>query len=152
MATVSSFVQVEGTWEEIVRRADQFAGKRVRITVLPEDEHDTKRAACEIHEHDVVRVRHDLESEGYSLRAGMIGAIVSVYREGEAFAVEFPDLDSGSAVVTLRRNQIEKTTSTAATPILTQGTPLRGRAAVLEVSAIPERYLRMASAISLALE
>jgi hypothetical protein len=26
---------LEGTWEEIARQADQFAGKRVRLTVLP---------------------------------------------------------------------------------------------------------------------
>ena len=109
MATVASKpIQVEGTWEEIVGRAEQFAGKRVRITVLPENVQEPARAASEIHEHEVVRVCRDVDVEGYSLRAGMIGAVVSVYGNGEAFAVELPELDKGSAVVTLRRGQIQK--------------------------------------------
>jgi hypothetical protein len=29
-------IQVEGQWEELVQHADQFAGKRVRVIVLPE--------------------------------------------------------------------------------------------------------------------
>lgn len=60
-----------------------------------------------IQEHDMVRVRDDFEVEGYSLRAGMVGTVVSVYRDGEAFAVEFPELERGSAVVTLYRDQVE---------------------------------------------
>ena len=107
MVTASQFA-LEGPWEEIVRRADQFAGKRVRVTVLPEDGKNAAGADGDIEEGDVVSVRHDLETEGYSLRAGMIGAVVSVYRNGEAFAVEFPNLERGSAVVTLRRDQVEK--------------------------------------------
>jgi len=27
---------VEGTWDEVVRRADEFSGKRVRVTVVEE--------------------------------------------------------------------------------------------------------------------
>ena len=68
----------------------------------------TRRAGSEINEHDVVRVRHDVETEGYSLRAGMIGAVVSVYGNGSTFAVEFPDMDEGSAVVTVDRSQIDQ--------------------------------------------
>jgi hypothetical protein len=60
-----------------------------------------------LQEHDMVRVRGDVEVEGYSLRAGMVGTVVSVYRNGEAFAVEFPELERGSAVVTLYRDQVE---------------------------------------------
>jgi hypothetical protein len=60
-----------------------------------------------IQEHDMVRVRDNFEVEGYSLRAGMLGTVVNVYRDGEAFAVEFPELDRGSAVVTLYRDQVE---------------------------------------------
>lgn len=60
-----------------------------------------------IQEHDMVRVRGDFEVEGYSLRTGMVGTVVSVYRDGEAFAVEFPELERGSAVVTLYRDQVE---------------------------------------------
>jgi hypothetical protein len=37
----------------------------------------------------------------------MVGTVVSVYRDGEAFAVEFPELERGSAVVTLYRDQVE---------------------------------------------
>lgn len=60
-----------------------------------------------IREHDMVRVRANVEVEGYSLRIGMVGTVVSVYRNGEAFAVEFPELERGSAVVTLYRDQVE---------------------------------------------
>jgi hypothetical protein len=38
MATTQQPDQIEGTWEEIVCRGDQFAGKRVRVTVLREDD------------------------------------------------------------------------------------------------------------------
>ena len=60
-----------------------------------------------IREHGMVRVRVNVEAEGYLLRAGMIGTVVSVYRNGEAYAVEFPELERGSAVVTLYRDQVE---------------------------------------------
>ena len=60
-----------------------------------------------IREHDMVRVRTNLEVEGYSLRAGMVGTVVNVYRDGEAFAIEFPELERGSAVVTLYRGQVD---------------------------------------------
>jgi hypothetical protein len=63
----------------------------------------------QIQEHDMVRVRAEIEVEGYLLHAGMVGTVVSVYRGGEAFAVEFPELERGSAVVTLYRDQVERT-------------------------------------------
>jgi len=28
-------LEIEGTWEEILERADEFAGRRVRLVVLP---------------------------------------------------------------------------------------------------------------------
>jgi len=31
---------LEGTWEEISRQADRFAGQRVRLTILNEDQHN----------------------------------------------------------------------------------------------------------------
>jgi hypothetical protein len=35
-------LEIEGTWEEIVSRAAEFAGRKVRLTVLPsETEEDT---------------------------------------------------------------------------------------------------------------
>ena len=43
MATIEQSVQIEGSWEEIVRRADQFVGKRVRVTVIPEENQDELR-------------------------------------------------------------------------------------------------------------
>lgn len=39
-------LQYEGTWEEIARRSDEFAGKRVRLTVLVEDEPAELRQAA----------------------------------------------------------------------------------------------------------
>ena len=58
-------------------------------------------------EHDVVRVRRDVEVEGHRLRKGMVGAVVSVYGDGQAFAVEFTDLPGGTDVVTLVADQLE---------------------------------------------
>jgi hypothetical protein len=62
----------------------------------------------DIKEHDIVQVQSDVQIEGQNLRAGMRGAVVSVYRDGEAFAVEFTDLANGPDVVILLRGQIEK--------------------------------------------
>ena len=39
--------QIEGTWEEILRRAPEFAGKRVRLTILPEENPRQLRQAAE---------------------------------------------------------------------------------------------------------
>ncbi|WP_218081638.1 type I restriction endonuclease subunit R [Anthocerotibacter panamensis] len=58
-------------------------------------------------EHQIIRVAYDLESEGFHLPKGLIGTIVSVYRGGEAYAVEFIDLPSGPEVVTLKPEQME---------------------------------------------
>jgi hypothetical protein len=55
-------------------------------------------------EHDLVRAVTDIDVEGHAVRAGIIGTIVSIYRDGEAFAVEFPELED---VVTLMRAQVE---------------------------------------------
>ena len=63
-------------------------------------------------EHEVVHLRRDMESEGHRLRKGMVGAIVSVYRGGEAFAVEFPGLPDGPDEVTIRPADIEKSDAT----------------------------------------
>jgi hypothetical protein len=68
---------------------------------------EQRKRSRKIQEHDRVCVRGNINVEGYSLPAGMIGTVVSVYRNGEAFAVEFPQLERGSAVVTLYRDQIE---------------------------------------------
>jgi hypothetical protein len=43
MANIQQSIQIEGSWEEIVRRGDQFVGKRVRIIVLPEHDQDELR-------------------------------------------------------------------------------------------------------------
>lgn len=67
----------------------------------PTEDENERVAAMLAQEHDLVRVRDDVEVEGCQLRAGMAGTVVSVYRNGEAFAVEFPSL----GVVTLRHNQ-----------------------------------------------
>ena len=34
-------IEIEGTWEEIVAHAPQLAGRRVRLTVLPEERRGT---------------------------------------------------------------------------------------------------------------
>jgi hypothetical protein len=40
--------QVEGQWEELIRHADQFAGQRVRVTVLSDDRAGTPSMLNEI--------------------------------------------------------------------------------------------------------
>ena len=76
--------------------------------------HDTPQPtdAESFQEHEVVRLRNDIEVEGHRLRRGMVGAIVSIYQGGEAFAVEFDDLSDGPDVVTLRPADIEKSGTT----------------------------------------
>ena len=54
-----------------------------------------------------VRVLHDVETEGYWLRQGMVGTIVSVYGSGAAYAIEFVDLPGGMGVVTLRSRDVD---------------------------------------------
>ena len=58
-------------------------------------------------EHEVVRVVEDVESDGYAVKKGMTGAIVSVYNSGEAYAVEISEIEDGPAVVTLQAGEVE---------------------------------------------
>jgi hypothetical protein len=62
-----------------------------------------------LNEHDVIRVTHDVESDGYEVKRDMTGTIISVYNGGEAYAVEIAEIDDGPAVVTLRANEMERT-------------------------------------------
>jgi len=58
-----------------------------------------------IKEHDRIVLLKDVPEEG--LRAGDVGTVVHVYRQGEAFEVEFMTLDGGTvAVVTLEASQV----------------------------------------------
>ena len=58
-----------------------------------------------IKEHDRIVLLKDLP--GDSLQAGDVGTVVHIYRQGEAFEVEFMTLDGGTvAVVTLLSSQI----------------------------------------------
>jgi hypothetical protein len=40
--------QVEGPWEELIRHPDQFAGRRVRVTVLSDDQNSSASLLDEI--------------------------------------------------------------------------------------------------------
>lgn len=63
-----------------------------------------------IQEHDLVRIRVHTIAEGVAITAGAIGTVVNVYRNGEAFAVEFPGASIGKAnpfVVTLPRDSVD---------------------------------------------
>jgi hypothetical protein len=40
--------QVEGKWDELLKLSDQFAGRRVRVTVLPDEEATEPSAQSEI--------------------------------------------------------------------------------------------------------
>lgn len=58
-----------------------------------------------IHEHDTVVLTEDLPSE--RLKAGDVGAIVHVHREGESYEVEFVTLAGKTvAVATLGPRQL----------------------------------------------
>jgi hypothetical protein len=41
-------VQVEGRWEDLIRQPNQFAGQRVRVTVLSDDTSTEASVATEI--------------------------------------------------------------------------------------------------------
>ena len=71
---------------------------------------DARKAVEEsrLGEHDVVRVVQDVESDGYAVKKGMTGTIVSVYNSGEAYAVEISEIEDGPAVVTLRASAMER--------------------------------------------
>ena len=61
-----------------------------------------------VKEHDIVRIVRDVEIEGETFTKGMEGTVVSVYRNGEGYAVEFESGDSPIVVVTLYPAQIER--------------------------------------------
>lgn len=53
-----------------------------------------------IREHDRVVLLKDVPEEG--LKAGDVGTVVHIYRQGEAFEIEFMTLDGGTvAIVTV---------------------------------------------------
>ncbi len=43
----SPVLQLEGTWEEVVAHAPELAGRRVRLTVLPEEEANVSEQSAE---------------------------------------------------------------------------------------------------------
>ncbi len=58
-----------------------------------------------IREHDRVVLTASIAGEG--LEAGDVGTVVHIYRQGEAFEVEFMTLDGETiAVTTLRASQV----------------------------------------------
>lgn len=58
-----------------------------------------------IREHDRVVLTADVSEEG--LRAGDVGTVVHVHRQGEAYEVEFMTLDGETvAVTTLRASEV----------------------------------------------
>ena len=58
-----------------------------------------------IHEHDRVVLKTPVPAEG--LEAGDVGAVVHVYRDGQAYEVEFVTLDGRTAaIVTLEADQV----------------------------------------------
>ena len=80
----------------ILKKTEQFVSDAERAV-----------AVASLKEHDVVRTICDFESDGYAVKRGMVGTVVSIYRNAEAFAVEFPELEESPAVVTVRSDEIE---------------------------------------------
>jgi len=106
--------QARKTFSTAMNRGDEGVGLTERAseekTRKIREARERRNAAAQnkqIQEHDMVRVLGNFQVEGYSLSPGMVGTVVNVYRNGEAFAVEFPELERGSAVVTLYRDQLE---------------------------------------------
>ncbi len=67
------------------------------------------RGLIMIKEHDRVVLNAPLPSEG--LEAGDVGTVVHVYKDGEAYEVEFVTLDSHTAAVaTLEASQVRPVT------------------------------------------
>ena len=91
---------------------DADAGKAMKLLAWANQFIGITREAVErtvLSEHDVIRVLHDVESDGYKVSKGMTGAIVGVYNAGEAYAVEISEIGDGPAVVTLRGPDMERT-------------------------------------------
>lgn len=63
-----------------------------------------------IAEHDLVKLTDALADEGTVFPAGTVGTVVSVYRGGEAYAVELERAHGHPVVVTLRSHQLEPDT------------------------------------------
>ncbi|MFA6960090.1 MAG: DUF4926 domain-containing protein [Opitutaceae bacterium] len=59
------------------------------------------------HEHDCIRLIQNVEDDGEIFPAGTTGAIVSVYNDCEAFAVEVVKNDKESSVITVFPSQLE---------------------------------------------
>ena len=90
---------------------DADAGKAMRLLGWANEFIAVTRMAVQqavLSEHDVVRVVQDVESDGYAVKKGMTGAVVSVYNSGEAYAVEISEIQEGPAVVTLRAGAMER--------------------------------------------
>jgi hypothetical protein len=45
----NEFDQVEGQWEELIQHANQFAGRRVRVTVLADERSPTNSLQAALH-------------------------------------------------------------------------------------------------------
>lgn len=63
-----------------------------------------------LQEHDVVRLLADCVASGHRLEKDALGTVVSIYADGEAYAVEFEETDGNIFVVTLKDGQIGKVT------------------------------------------
>jgi predicted helicase len=75
------------------------------VNSLPKLEFDALASEDDsIQENDVVIAKVDLES----IKAGSVGSVVHVYKEGVAFEIEFINKDGSSKVETALLNQIEK--------------------------------------------
>jgi hypothetical protein len=57
MSEASELTEVEGSWEEILLRAVEFSGRRVRVTLLPDETPPTM---------EQIALRWAQESEGVS--------------------------------------------------------------------------------------
>jgi type III restriction enzyme len=68
---------------------------------------DAPRRKHKFAEHALVKLTRSLTDEGTNFPAGAVGTVISVYRDGEAYAVELERSNEHPVIVTLRAIQLE---------------------------------------------
>jgi len=100
-------VDRDEVYKEIFEQAENF--KKYNSTISGEVK-NTNVDVAPLVEHEIVRVLNDCIASGYEIKKDQVGVIVSIYADGEAYAVEFTDLNDNIFVAMLQANQIERIT------------------------------------------
>lgn len=79
-------------------QADYEARRQAQLTALRNNS---------IAEHDIVRLTAEINQEGATFPIGTTGAVVSIYKDRQAFAVEIAEGRPEPIVITVQTTQIE---------------------------------------------